>query len=87
MTNARVVETASMLVARPSMSRGAKGRQGQRPRSRALLRAHRKLPCTGCGPCLQSCAPVAIVPVDMLAMPIKVVKKAKERLRKNFPIM
>jgi hypothetical protein len=33
------------------------------------------------------CSPVAIVPVDMLAMPIKVVKKAKERLRNNFPIL
>ncbi len=30
--------------------------------------------CTGCGLCLQPCAPDAIVPVDVLAMPIRVVK-------------
>ena len=30
--------------------------------------------CTGCGLCLQPCAPDAIVPVDVLAMPIHVVK-------------
>ena len=30
--------------------------------------------CTGCGLCLQPCAPDAIVPVEMLAMPIRVVK-------------
>ncbi|WP_301101463.1 thiamine pyrophosphate-dependent enzyme [Propionivibrio sp.] len=32
--------------------------------------------CTGCGLCLQPCAPDAIVPVEMLAMPIHVVKKS-----------
>ena len=31
--------------------------------------------CTGCGLCLQPCAPDAIVPVEVLAMPIHVVKK------------
>ncbi len=31
--------------------------------------------CTGCGLCLQPCAPDAIVPVEVLSMPIKVVKK------------
>ena len=31
--------------------------------------------CTGCGLCVQPCAPEAIVHVDMLAMPIHVVKK------------
>lgn len=31
--------------------------------------------CTGCGLCLQPCAPDAIVPVDVLSMPIHVVKK------------
>jgi indolepyruvate ferredoxin oxidoreductase alpha subunit len=31
--------------------------------------------CTGCGLCLQPCAPDAIVHVDTLSMPIKVVKK------------
>ena len=30
--------------------------------------------CTGCGLCLQPCAPDAIVPVDVLSMPIHVVK-------------
>jgi indolepyruvate ferredoxin oxidoreductase alpha subunit len=30
--------------------------------------------CTGCGLCLQPCAPEAIVPVDTLSMPIQVVK-------------
>ena len=30
--------------------------------------------CTGCGLCLQPCAPDAIVPVDLLSMPIHVVK-------------
>lgn len=30
--------------------------------------------CTGCGLCLQPCAPDAIVPIDMLSMPIHVVK-------------
>ena len=30
--------------------------------------------CTGCGLCLQPCAPDAIVPVEELAMPIHVVK-------------
>ncbi|HNH24956.1 MAG TPA: thiamine pyrophosphate-dependent enzyme, partial [Accumulibacter sp.] len=32
--------------------------------------------CTGCGLCLQPCAPDAIVPVDTLSMPIKIVRKA-----------
>jgi len=32
--------------------------------------------CTGCGLCLQPCAPDAIVPVETLAMPIKIVRKA-----------
>ena len=32
--------------------------------------------CTGCGLCLKPCAPDAIVPVDTLAMPIKVVRKS-----------
>ena len=31
--------------------------------------------CTGCGLCLTPCAPDAIVPVDVLSMPIHVVKK------------
>ena len=31
--------------------------------------------CTGCGLCLTPCAPDAIVPVDLLSMPIQVVKK------------
>ena len=31
--------------------------------------------CTGCGLCLTPCAPEAIVPVDALSMPIRVVKK------------
>ena len=30
--------------------------------------------CTGCGLCLQPCAPDAIVPVDVMSMPIHVVK-------------
>ena len=30
--------------------------------------------CTGCGLCLQPCAPDAIVPVEVLSMPIHVVK-------------
>ncbi|MEI7611596.1 MAG: thiamine pyrophosphate-dependent enzyme [Betaproteobacteria bacterium] len=30
--------------------------------------------CTGCGLCLQPCAPDAIVPVEVLSMPIKVIK-------------
>jgi indolepyruvate ferredoxin oxidoreductase alpha subunit len=32
--------------------------------------------CTGCGLCLTPCAPDAIVPVDVLSMPIQVVKKS-----------
>ena len=32
--------------------------------------------CTGCGLCLTPCAPDAIVPVDALSMPIKVVKNS-----------
>lgn len=32
--------------------------------------------CTGCGLCLQPCAPDAIVPVGELSMPIHVVKKS-----------
>jgi indolepyruvate ferredoxin oxidoreductase alpha subunit len=32
--------------------------------------------CTGCGLCLQPCAPDAIVPVDVLSMPIHVIKKS-----------
>lgn len=32
--------------------------------------------CTGCGLCLTPCAPEAIVPVDVLSMPISVVKKS-----------
>jgi len=32
--------------------------------------------CTGCGLCLTPCAPDAIVPVDVLSMPIRVVKKS-----------
>ena len=31
--------------------------------------------CTGCGLCLTPCAPDAIVPVDLVSMPIHVVKK------------
>ena len=34
--------------------------------------------CTGCGLCLKPCAPDAIVPVDTLAMPIKLVRKVAE---------
>ena len=34
--------------------------------------------CTGCGLCLKPCAPDAIVHVDTLAMPIRVVKKTSE---------
>jgi len=34
--------------------------------------------CTGCGLCLKPCAPDAIVHVDTLAMPIKVVRKGAE---------
>ena len=34
--------------------------------------------CTGCGLCLKPCAPDAIVHVDTLAMPIKVVRKSAE---------
>ena len=32
--------------------------------------------CTGCGLCLQPCAPDAIVPVEVLSMPIRVMKKS-----------
>jgi len=32
--------------------------------------------CTGCGLCVQPCAPDAIIHVDVLAMPIHVVKGA-----------
>ncbi|MCP5249564.1 MAG: 4Fe-4S dicluster domain-containing protein [Candidatus Accumulibacter sp.] len=34
--------------------------------------------CTGCGLCLKPCAPDAIVHVDTLAMPIKVIRKSAE---------
>jgi indolepyruvate ferredoxin oxidoreductase alpha subunit len=34
--------------------------------------------CTGCGLCLKPCAPDAIVHVDTLAMPIRVVRKSAE---------
>ncbi|HRF12034.1 MAG: 2-oxoacid ferredoxin oxidoreductase [Candidatus Accumulibacter phosphatis] len=37
--------------------------------------------CTGCGLCLKPCAPDAIVHVDMLAMPIKVIRKSAELAR------
>jgi indolepyruvate ferredoxin oxidoreductase alpha subunit len=38
--------------------------------------------CTGCGLCLKPCAPDAIVPVDTLAMPIKVVRKSADLANK-----
>ncbi|WP_300456272.1 thiamine pyrophosphate-dependent enzyme [Accumulibacter sp.] len=34
--------------------------------------------CTGCGLCLKPCAPDAIVHVDTLAMPIKIIRKSAE---------
>ncbi|MEF8768836.1 MAG: thiamine pyrophosphate-dependent enzyme [Candidatus Accumulibacter phosphatis] len=37
--------------------------------------------CTGCGLCLKPCAPDAIVHVDTLAMPIKVIRKSAELAR------
>ncbi|WP_313950955.1 thiamine pyrophosphate-dependent enzyme [Accumulibacter sp.] len=37
--------------------------------------------CTGCGLCLKPCAPDAIVHVDTLAIPIKVVRKSAEPVR------
>ena len=41
--------------------------------------------CTGCGLCLKPCAPDAIVHVDTLAMPIRVVRKSAEAMKPSRP--